>query len=387
MRILFVEWNSYASEYVKDAFVRLGTTLIPYKLPVGFNGKNDEVLCSDLAKTIIELRPDFCFSLNYFPIIAIACKAAGTRYISWTYDSPYSFLYSDTIKFDTNYAFIFDREEYLKLVKLGVETVYHLPLGVPSATRPLNRNLINKYVCDISHIGSLYNEPKHLLFNKFEGISDYCRGFLNGLIESQKFLYGVDITEAGLTDQIIEELRAHAPLLLPEDELQSAAWTYSKYFLLRETTRREREEYLSAIDTSYRFNLYTGGDISPSTNAVNMGRIDYYKEMPEAIKASKINLNISLRSIVSGIPLRVWDIMGTNAFLMTNYQSEMFDYFVPDEDFVFFENPMDFKDKIAFYMAHDSLREKIAASAYEKVISEHTYEHRLNCMINTVFDL
>lgn len=381
-----MEWNSYASEYIKQALIRLGGTIIPYKLPLGFNGKNDETLCSDLVKTLIDIKPDFCFSINYFPIIAIACKATKNKYVSWTYDSPYCFLYSDTIKFETNFAFVFDKEEYLNLRKLGIETVYHLPLGVSSVKQSYSKELLSQFSCDVAHIGSLYNEPKNMLLNKFDNISQYCHGFLDGLIEVQKNLYGIDVIESGLTKPIITELRKSAPLLLPEDELQSAAWTYSKYFLLREVTRREREQYLSTVDSHTKFHLYTGSIVPNTIPAINMGMIDYYSEMPRAIQAAKINLNITLRSIVSGIPLRAWDIIGNNSFLLTNYQSEFFDYFEPDEDFVFYENPDEFREKVTFYLANDSLRERIANNAYEKVMKEHTYEHRLNSMISIIFN-
>ena len=34
---------------------------------------------------------------------------------------------------------------------------------------------------------------------------------------------------------------------------------------------------------------------------------------------SKVNLNITLRNIKTGIPLRALDIMGAGGFLLTNY--------------------------------------------------------------------
>lgn len=55
-------------------------------------------------------------------------------------------------------------------------------------------------------------------------------------------------------------------------------------------------------------------------NIYNKGILDYYNNMPVVFCNSKINLNISLRTIRNGIPLRAMDIMGAGGFLISNYQ-------------------------------------------------------------------
>ena len=44
------------------------------------------------------------------------------------------------------------------------------------------------------------------------------------------------------------------------------------------------------------------------------GYADYYKQMPHIFHDAKINLNIALRVIQTGIPLRVLDVMGCGGF-------------------------------------------------------------------------
>ena len=55
----------------------------------------------------------------------------------------------------------------------------------------------------------------------------------------------------------------------------------------------------------------------------NRGIADSERVMPKIFKCSKINLNMTLRSIKSGIPQRAFDIMGCGGFLMSNYQPEL----------------------------------------------------------------
>ena len=101
---------------------------------------------------------------------------------------------------------------------------------------------------------------------------------------------------------------------------------------------------------------------------------------------SKINLNITLRSIKSGIPLRGMDIMGAGGFLMSNYQEDFFDFFVPGEDMVLYESEEDLICKCRYYLDHDDEREAIARSGSEKIAEHHTYDVRFNEIFNIVFN-
>ena len=100
--------------------------------------------------------------------------------------------------------------------------------------------------------------------------------------------------------------------------------------------------------------------------------------MPYVFKCSKINLNITLRSIKNGIPLRCMDIMGAGGFLMTNFQADLLNHFVPYVDFVYFESKDDLIRKCDYYLKHEDERIKIAANGHKKVLQLHNYRTRLN---------
>lgn len=385
MKILYLEWNSYANSYVKEAFVECGHELVCMNFPASKNVKNNEELSTQIALSIISNNVDFVFSLNYYPVAAIACKACRVKYASWTYDSPYILLYSDTILFDTNYVFIFEKAEYNNLLALGVKNVFYLPMAAPvSHYEKLVPGLIDheKYDADISMIGSMYSEKKHSLYGKLSDLPAYDKGYLEALIEAQKFTYGTNIITQSLPSDIIKKMHNLAPMLMPEDELQSMEWAYSYYFLLREVTKRERFEALDALSQDYAVHLFTHEATPNLPNVVNRGALDYYTEMPLAMKCSKININISLRSIVTGIPLRAMDIMGCGGFLLSNFQSDFLDFFVPGEDFVFFEDICDLQDKVYYYLSHDKERAEIAHNGFVKVKENHNYCHRVEVIIN-----
>ncbi len=94
-----------------------------------------------------------------------------------------------------------------------------------------------------------------------------------------------------------------------------------------------------------------------------------------------MNLNITLRSIVSGIPLRAMDIMGCGGFLLTNYQADFLEYFVPEKDYVYYEDLTDLVEKAGYYLIHEEERMAIARSGYQKVKEQHTYHERVRQML------
>ena len=114
----------------------------------------------------------------------------------------------------------------------------------------------------------------------------------------------------------------------------------------------------------------------------NCGPADSQKVMPKIFKCSKINLNITSRSIKSGISQRVFDILGCGGFLISNYQPELAEYFTPDEDLVLYDSIDDLLCKIEYYLTHEETRRRIAQNGYEKIKQNHSYNTRLTQILN-----
>lgn len=387
MNLLFLKWNAFGTEYILEEWKRAGYTCIIYDFPQSTEDtRRSEELASSVATAILENKISVVFSFNFFPTVAIACKACRVKYVSWTYDSPYIQLYSKTIEYDTNYAFVFDKSEYNRLRSLGVDTVHFLPMAAPVDVYDkmvLSDALKKKYSADIAMIGSMYTEKKHQLFRHLENLDSYTLGYIDAIMESQKKIYGVDILEKSLTPDIVKNMQKVCPMLASGDGLETIEWVFSHYFIARKLTSIERKEYIETLSKKTKVVLYTP-ESTPELDVNNRGAVDYYKEAPYAFKASKVNLNITLRSIVTGIPLRAFDIMGCGGFLLTNYQEDFLDFFEPDKDFVYFDSKEDLLEKALFYLKEDTLREKISVSGYERIKANHTYKHRVDDMIGVI---
>ena len=150
----------------------------------------------------------------------------------------------------------------------------------------------------------------------------------------------------------------------------------------------ERIKHLTEIGKrlgdKYSVALYTRDRQFSAAGIDSRGDVDYYKEMPYVFKCSKINLNFTLRSIYRGIPLRAFDIMGAGGFLLSNYQADLCEHFVPGDDFVFYESDEDLLNKLDWYLEHDEERQRIARNGHDKVSKLHTWDIRMQQILNTI---
>lgn len=107
--------------------------------------------------------------------------------------------------------------------------------------------------------------------------------------------------------------------------------------------------------------------------------------MPLIFHRSKINLNITCKSIRSGISQRIWDVLGCRGFCLTNYQTEIPEYFEIGKDLDTYGSFDELLDKTAYYLERDDVRDKIAQNGYEKIKSYHNYTNRMQQMIELAF--
>ena len=196
-------------------------------------------------------------------------------------------------------------------------------------------------------------------------------------MNAQRQVYGDFFLEDLLTQDILEELSRVCPYQPMSDGTETLSYVYANYFLCRKITSTERLSLLKKASEQFALKLYTHHPSPLLPKAEFVGPIDYYRVMPLVFRHSSINLNITLRSIHSGIPLRCMDIMGSGGFLLSNYQEDFLDDFVPGEDFVFYESEDDFVRKIDYYLAHDNERRQIIANCSGKMQAAHTWQHRI----------
>ena len=349
----------------------------------------DEAAVKEMEKSINKITPNVLFSFNFFPVISLACKNLEIPYLSWIYDSPYVRIYHYSIAYPTNYVFVFDSAVYREFAQAGIQTVHYLPMAANVERLETLTDYSNFEKTkwhnqkEVAFVGSLYTE-KHNFYDRMEGISSYTRGFLEGLMASQRQVYGYNFVQDMLKENphIVEDMRKHLPLTPGNGSVESVEFLFSQYVINRKITAIERQDVLSEVALKFGLDLYTPEQNYNMMGCVNHGKVDYYDFAPYVFKKAKINLNISLRSIENGIPLRAFDVMGAGGFLLSNYQADFYEQFTPGEDMVCYESKEDLMDKIAYYLKHEDERKEIAQNGHRKIKESHTYKHRVMEMLS-----
>ncbi len=397
MKVLFLDIKIFfANSDMLEAFYSYrdsnGQSLDVYKYPYEYDEKkvrNDLEFESNFKYALVREAPDFVFSFNFLPVVSKVCNNEGVKYVSWIYDNPENLLYSYQVINKCNIVCMFDSKQYAHFKSNRIDTVEYLPLA--ASTKRLDKlipsdEIKEKYSADISFVGSLYTERKQYYDIIAPKVTSYTLGYIDGLIRAQLLVDGMNFIEECLPPDVVEDIQKASNLYVHPDSAETLEYLFANYIINRQATIIERKELLTMIGEKYGISLYTYGqnkDFGPP-GVVNMGPADYFEVMPYVFKCSKINLNITLRSIQNAIPLRCFDILGAGGFLLSNYQVDLERHFIPGEDYVYYESREDLIDKIGYYLKNDDERKEIAFNAHEKISKEHTFDVRVEQIIEMV---
>lgn len=350
------------------------------------NKDYDTEYLNKLSEELIKTQYDCVFSINYIPIISRICNVHQVKYISWVVDSPWFQLYSNTITNNCNFIFIFDRCLYEKFKNKFKDRIFYMPLGTNVRvwdSIKLSEEDITRFTTDVSFVGSLY-EDKHD-YDKVN-ISPYLRGYFDGIIQAQTNIYGYNFLNDVISDEAIKEFSKCANWnKIGDDYNVSDREIVISEFIGKKCAEVERHRFVDKLAKNFRFDLYTLSNTGSMQYINNRGPADSRIDMPKIFKCSKININMTIKTIESGIPLRTFDIMGNGGFVITNYQSELYDFFVSNEDLVIYDSLEDLIDKVSYYLKHEDERKKIAENGYQKVKLLHTYEKRFEQIFEIVW--
>lgn len=395
MHILMYRWKAYNYRDIEQTFLLLGHTVDNIEQELGSYDVSPEFE-RVIEEKIRGTHYDMVFTVNYFPLISNVCERTGVKYVSWTCDNPLISMYHESVFHACNYIFTFDKTNYLEFRGMGVKHIWYLPLavdtermdallGVPE--KPERRNAtqdseMRKYRGDVAFVGSLYERNS---YDKIKNrLPEYLRGYFDAVMEAQLNISGANIVEPMLTTNILEQLQEYFQLEKSEGSFSDLGLIFQTTVLGFKIAEIERRRALIELSKHYKVNVYSNSDVSDLLRIQYCGSVDYWSEMPKVFRMSKINLNFTIPNIKSGIPLRIWDVLGCGGFLLTNYQAEIPYYFKEGEDLVCFDGLEDLCEKVGYYLEHEEERKRIAWNGYRKVREKHSYIERIHTILDTV---
>ncbi len=390
MNLLFYRYGSICEPDVIAGFQELGHTVREITVEITNKTLPPQEAIQIVSHALFEHPADFVFSINFFPFLSEVCNIFKIPYLCWSVDSPVMELFSSSITHPWNRVFLFDRAQYEEIAPLNPGHVFHLPLAVnvtqkQSTIRSATETIHKKFSSEISFVGSLYTEK--CPYDRLENPPEYLLGYLNGLMEAQVRIYGGYILEELLTDEMIAEFKEHLPgfYTYPGESYLTDRKTMAQLYMGSKISAMERIRIMKLLSERFSVDLYTASDTSALPLVRNRGLAKTMQEMPIIFFNSKINLNITSKPIRSGLPLRIFDILGCGGFTLTNFQPELPEYFTVGSDLVCYENLEDLACKADYYLHHEKERKEIAQTGFETTVQHHTYPIRLEQMLNMAF--
>lgn len=322
---------------------------------------------------------DCVITTNILPVVARVCCEKEVPYIAWSFDSPIEEITDEYASFPTNHFFLYDRIEAETFKNRGFDCFHHMPLAVNCERLDLVKRNDPRYKCDISLVGKLYESPLRGLTSS---ISDYLSGYLDGIVNMQRNIYGAYLIDELITDELLDVINKSYKAKEKGQPLMTKAQL--SYLIATYITRLDRITLLKLLSARHDAVLFTYPLSKDEKNLLKGVRIEkpvsYLEEMPKVFKASKINLHPPLKSIKSGISLRALDIMGCGGFLLSSYIPELAENFILGEEIVLYESIEDACEKADYYLKNGDERKSIAKAGYEKVKKDFRYEDRFNKM-------
>ena len=242
-----------------------------------------------------------------------------------------------------------------------------------------------RFAADVSFVGSMYHK------NSYDDIKDklppYMKGYFDAAMLAQLNIFGDNIIDDLLTVDILKELSEIIDFRQGDRAFSDIRLVFESTFLGFKLANIERVSTLNRLSKTLRGHntaLYTDTIDSKLEGVDYRGAVAYMTHMPLVFNNSRINLNMTIRNIRTGIPLRVWDILGAGGFLLTNFQVELPDYFENGKDIVYYEDINDCCRKAEYYLAHEDERRLIALNGYNIVKQKHSYIQRIATILDIV---
>ena len=376
MKILFFQWNSFMNCGIERALRHIGTDYdVFYYQPDDW--EEDEILSGKLETKLKGHAYALLLSVNYSPVLSNVCEALSVHYLAWIYDSPMHIRNLSGLNHAYTHAFLFDRGMAEEYKKWGYQ-ISHMPLASDAADFANSLRQSASDLCDVSLLGKLYKtEYKEYI----SLLPEELQGYLNGMLAAQSKLYGVYLFGDMLTEELMAKINeAYRQYFQGKFEMGKREL---EFMMSCEATGRERYTLLALLARHFSVKLYSGDGQYPEGVQYH-GYADYYTQMPAVFYGSKINLNISLKAIRTGIPLRVLDIMACGGFVLTNYQEEIAEFLEPGKDCAVYASLEDAYAQAKYYLEHESERRKIVENGREKVKRDFTYEDRLSRMFSAI---
>lgn len=159
---------------------------------------------------------------------------------------------------------------------------------------------------------------------------------------------------------------------------------YDVAFIGNWDVSRKREQYLKAI-ADYKLGLWGSNYWNthcqePALKNLCQG-ICSYAEIPEILGSAKMGLNILRPQNEEGHNIRTFEIPATQTLMLSERSRELLNLFVEDKEAVYFSNPEELRNKVAYLLQNPEEIKFIAQAGYHQAL-KHKIADRITEIAN-----
>ena len=383
-RVLLFQRPYFLMEEITRALTALGLPWLG--LDVGPGPGMRPGFVEELLAAAVEFKPDFALTVNHFGLdregrMSELLERLGLPLASWFVDNPHLILSRyEGLNRPGTALFTWDQDNVESLAAQGFGHVHYLPL----ATDPL------RFRPDAGPVPDAWRAPVSFVGNSMRRAVDGCLEQLSGQPEltAEYEALAAGFAESRETS-ITAFLAARAPeawarsQALPDLESRLAfesllTWEATRQYRLDCVRRLLPLEPLVAGDEGWRQALGPEGPWRwhPA--------LDYGRDLPRFYAAARINFNCTSRQMKGAVNQRVFDVPACGGFLLTDAGPQLAGLFEPGLESAVFDRPEDIEDLARRWLADEPGRRALAQRARKRVLAEHTYEHRLRTLVETM---
>ncbi|HNR31042.1 MAG TPA: glycosyltransferase [Candidatus Hydrogenedentes bacterium] len=365
-RVLFLESDYWLDTACIRAAERMGWAL--RRTPVRMLGVMPREQVRDLLYALGEFRPDFVLSVNLGAmdeagVFARLFEDLRLPWVTWFVDDPRTIIMDRTC-YGGEYAaaLTWDAAYEDALHRAGFALVRTLPLAADTAF--FDAEPADAWKFPPTFVGNSmieFAERERVWFVKRPNLAAIIDAVFDaGRVTRESFGRGLDaVLPADCATTLDAEARRHVELCL-----------------FVEGTRRLRHALATALvpeglclrgDAAWRLHF---PDARPTLN--------YQRELPAYYRACEVNVNCTSIQMPNTVNQRVFDCPAAGGFLLTDAQPALRELFDADTEIACYASLDEAREMLRYFRARPAERRAITARARERILNEHTYEHRLH---------
>jgi len=360
--------------WVDDACVRAAERMgwRVQKTPLVMKGQLTREHLQGLFESLVTFKPDFILTSNLAGmdvegLLARFYADLEIPHATWFVDEPRSIVMGrKTFASDYAVAFTWERAYLPYLKRAGFASVEYLPLAADTAF--FNSEPATEWSRGATFVGSSMTDFAALEFERLEPWPNLqaavSEALNNDFVTRERFGQGL---ETIIDESILKNVDGHGR-------------RQAELVCFIEGTRILRHAFARQLSND-GMEIH-GDDGWQSAGITSSPSVDYAAGLPALYRSSRVNLNITSIQMPTAVNQRVFDCPAAGGFLLTDAQEDLETLFDAPRETARFTDIEEARDLTRYFTAHDSERIAVTQHARERILSEHTYEHRLQTITN-----